>query len=79
MPVIHPGENASLILMMGVTGAGKSYFINQLAGKVVVKEGHDLASCMQYKCDCYTYTNRPQKVHNSPRSYLSKLVGIASF
>ena len=35
----------SMIVVMGVTGAGKSYFINQLAGKEVVQEGPDLESC----------------------------------
>lgn len=37
----------SMIVIMGVTGAGKSYFINQLAKKEVVKEGFDLDSCTQ--------------------------------
>lgn len=35
----------SMIVVMGVTGAGKSHFINQLAGKEVVKEGSTLDSC----------------------------------
>jgi predicted GTPase len=35
----------SMIVVMGVTGAGKSYFINQLVGKDVVQEGADLDSC----------------------------------
>lgn len=35
----------SMIVVMGVTGAGKSYFINQLAGKEIVKEGSTLDSC----------------------------------
>jgi len=43
-----PEDNASLILVMGVTGSGKSYFINKIAGKTVVDEGHDLKSCMCY-------------------------------
>lgn len=34
-----------MIIVMGVTGAGKSYFINKLAGKDVVREGADLESC----------------------------------
>lgn len=38
-------EALNMIVVMGVTGAGKSYFINQLAGKEVVKEGPDLESC----------------------------------
>ncbi|KAF2436656.1 hypothetical protein EJ08DRAFT_578327 [Tothia fuscella] len=36
-----------MILIMGVAGAGKSYFINQLAGKQVVEEGTDLETCTQ--------------------------------
>lgn len=35
----------NMILVMGVTGAGKSFFINQLAGREVVKEGAILNSC----------------------------------
>lgn len=35
----------SMILVMGVTGSGKSYFINKLAGGNVVKSGDDLHSC----------------------------------
>lgn len=38
-------DAASMIVVMGVTGAGKSYFVNQLAGKSVVEEGADLDSC----------------------------------
>jgi putative ribosome biogenesis GTPase RsgA len=38
-------EALNMIVVMGVTGAGKSYFINQLAGEEVVKEGPDLESC----------------------------------
>jgi len=34
-----------MIVVMGVTGAGKSYFINQLAGREVAEEGSDLDSC----------------------------------
>ncbi|KAH7081490.1 P-loop containing nucleoside triphosphate hydrolase protein [Paraphoma chrysanthemicola] len=37
----------SMIVVMGVTGAGKSHFINQLAGKKVVQEGAELDSCTQ--------------------------------
>ncbi|KAH6895963.1 P-loop containing nucleoside triphosphate hydrolase protein [Thelonectria olida] len=36
-----------MVVVMGVTGSGKSYLINKLAGKEVVKEGKDLASCTQ--------------------------------
>ena len=38
-------RDEAMILVMGVTGAGKSYFINQLAGKKLVQEGPDLESC----------------------------------
>ncbi|KAF2200939.1 P-loop containing nucleoside triphosphate hydrolase protein [Delitschia confertaspora ATCC 74209] len=40
-------EKLSMIVVMGVTGAGKSYFINRLAGREVVQEGADLDSCTQ--------------------------------
>lgn len=36
-------KSESLILVMGVTGAGKSYFINKLKANSVA-EGHDLTS-----------------------------------
>lgn len=35
--------DCSMILVMGVTGSGKSYFINQLAKGAVV-EGHGVSS-----------------------------------
>ena len=34
-----------MILVMGVTGFGKSYFINKLAGRDIVKTGGELNSC----------------------------------
>lgn len=34
-----------MILVMGVTGSGKSYFINKLANANVVTVGDDLQSC----------------------------------
>lgn len=36
-----------MIIVLGLTGAGKSYFINRLTGMSVdsVKEGDKLASC----------------------------------
>ncbi|KAI1123684.1 P-loop containing nucleoside triphosphate hydrolase protein [Nemania abortiva] len=37
-----------MVMVMGVTGAGKSYFINQMAGKKVVEEGASLSSCTQH-------------------------------
>ena len=39
------GDVLSMILVMGVTGSGKSYFINKLAGEYVVETGEDLKSC----------------------------------
>lgn len=35
----------SMILVMGVTGAGKSYFINKLANCEAVEVGDKLKSC----------------------------------
>jgi len=35
----------AMIVVMGVTGSGKSYFINQLAGRNVVEEGAGMRSC----------------------------------
>ena len=35
----------SMVLVMGITGAGKSYFINKLAGGEVARTGADLRSC----------------------------------
>jgi predicted GTPase len=35
-----------MIVVMGVTGAGKSYFINSLAGRPVVEVGNTLDPCM---------------------------------
>jgi predicted GTPase len=42
-----------MILVMGVTGAGKSYFINQLAGSKVVEEGDSLDSCKSSSILCW--------------------------
>lgn len=49
----------SMILVMGVTGSGKSYFINKLADDNVVKTGDDLHSCKQrhHKCSAVISTN----------------------
>ncbi|GAB1312153.1 P-loop containing nucleoside triphosphate hydrolase protein [Madurella fahalii] len=38
-----------MIIVMGVTGAGKSHFINKLAGRKVTDEGDSLRSCT-YRC-----------------------------
>ncbi|KAF4419188.1 P-loop containing nucleoside triphosphate hydrolase [Fusarium acutatum] len=37
----------NMIVVMGVTGSGKSYLINRLAGQNIVQEGEDLDSCTQ--------------------------------
>ena len=44
-PVQSTEDALSMVLVMGVTGAGKSYFINTLADEEVVKTGPDLKSC----------------------------------
>ncbi|KAJ4292500.1 hypothetical protein N0V90_009162 [Kalmusia sp. IMI 367209] len=36
-----------MVVVMGVTGAGKSHFINHLAGKKIVEEGASLDPCTQ--------------------------------
>ena len=41
----HNREVLNMILVMGVTGSGKSYFINKLADGNVVQVGDDLSSC----------------------------------
>lgn len=40
-------DDLDMIIVLGLTGAGKSYFINRLTGMSVdsVKEGDKLASC----------------------------------
>ncbi|CAG8952681.1 hypothetical protein HYFRA_00008923 [Hymenoscyphus fraxineus] len=40
------GHGMDLVLVMGLTGAGKTYFINQLTGQGLA-EGHNLASCTE--------------------------------
>ncbi|KAI0118626.1 P-loop containing nucleoside triphosphate hydrolase protein [Nemania sp. FL0031] len=45
---LPPGQVLPMIMVMGVTGAGKSYFINQMAGRKVVQEGTSLQSCTQH-------------------------------
>lgn len=39
------GDVLSMILVMGVTGFGKRYFINKLADDNIVQVGDDLRSC----------------------------------
>lgn len=34
-----------MIMVVGLTGSGKSYFINQLVGREVVQEGQSMKSC----------------------------------
>lgn len=43
MIITKRDAECSMILVMGVTGAGKSHFINQLA-EGAVAEGHELRS-----------------------------------
>lgn len=38
-------KQLSMVVVMGTTGAGKSYLINQLAGYKAVEEGASLDSC----------------------------------
>ena len=39
-----------MVLVMGMTGAGKSHFINKLANRHVVEEGDDYDSCTSQDC-----------------------------
>lgn len=43
--VTESASNLSMILVMGITGTGKSYFINKLAGEQLAPEGPGLKSC----------------------------------
>lgn len=46
VPHSESGRNQlSMVVVMGTTGAGKSYLINQLAGYKAVEEGASLDSC----------------------------------
>ena len=45
------GDSFDMIVVMGVTGAGKSHFINRLSGTTVVEEGSLLSSC-RFPLDC---------------------------
>lgn len=36
----------SMVVVMGATGAGKSFFINKLAGMNVTDEGDSVYACM---------------------------------
>jgi putative ribosome biogenesis GTPase RsgA len=48
---IMDDRNDGIILVMGVTGAGKSYFINQLKSESAV-EGHSLYSGTYHPSFC---------------------------
>ena len=41
-------DKLCMVVVMGVTGAGKSYFINKLAGRKVTEEGDSLHACTFY-------------------------------
>lgn len=46
MTLVQPAEDVlSMVLVMGITAAGKSYFINKLANGEVARTGADLRSC----------------------------------
>jgi predicted GTPase len=44
-PELPSEESVNMVIVMGVTGAGKSHLVNKLAGEQVVKEGDSLNSC----------------------------------
>lgn len=44
----EPEDKLCMVVVMGVTGAGKSYFINKLAGRKVTEEGDSLHACAFY-------------------------------
>jgi len=46
MANITRAEDLHMIVVMGVTGAGKSYLINKLAGRQATREGETLEPCM---------------------------------
>ena len=48
MALVTDTKNLSMILVMGVTGSGKSYFINKLANQNVAQTSNRLKSC-KYK------------------------------
>lgn len=65
-------ETDSLVLVMGVTGAGKSYFINQLKPASVV-EGHGLGS---RECSCASAWERSLTLFPPQRTKKCKLVEL---
>jgi GTPase SAR1 family protein len=73
-------EKLSMIVVMGVTGAGKSYFINRLAGREVVQEGADLDSCKIPEVPGFSNPNSPSPQAPKPASSSpSKSVPAKSF
>ena len=49
MGKLKDSEVVHVVAVMGPTGSGKSTLIAKLAGKVEVKVGHSLKSCMYYQ------------------------------
>ena len=67
-----PPEDHSLIMVMGKTGVGKSYFIDHITGQKVI-QGHTLESCTK---NISWYTIKDQKIslidtHGFDDTYLS--------
>lgn len=60
-------EKICMIVVVGVTGAGKSYFINSVAGKKVVDVGDDLAACKLQSTVQSTELTNIQAPKNVPR------------
>ncbi|MCJ1353369.1 MAG: gTPase, IMAP member 8 [Icmadophila ericetorum] len=52
----------SMVLVMGVTGSGKSFLINKLVGKDVVRESANMDSCMYYAMRRRLDPARPNQV-----------------
>ena len=60
----HSQDKLSMVVVMGNTGAGKSYLINQLAGSKVVQEGASLDSCESHENSLTgRLLTKPVKVH----------------
>jgi hypothetical protein len=69
----------SMVLILGETGAGKSYFVKKLTANAQVRVGHNLDSCMSIHhsdgLPTYLYTLQVLRSHRSTRL---KLVELAS-